>query len=365
MEINLILYFLVFLLFNLVGNRIIYQCSALSGLNEHCLNRWVDSYGNIRYDLHKCDINQYCQVLTRKYDDNSIGVCLNNFKWLYHGDKCTNNLECITLSCSNKKCSGFKLGSLCMPNKGQCENNLVCKRKIEPSSYDNHKTVYRCSNLSKIYEECETNLECDIRLVCTFALNINNITKENINTKKYCIERASLENGIITDEPMACKSGDLVYTEIFPGYNESLCVSKKKIIQDCNYNNKCIIEVDLGIFGKRNIEQNCLFTVKGNPLCPLYQKENAWNNYLEIFEKYYISLNIEKSIKENKTHIPIHKNTFNILYISKAFWLYNEWYYSLESDECINDFFFLNSYSTKLNVSFIFMIFLILIIIYL
>ena len=49
------------------------------------------------------------------------------------------------------------------------------------------------------------------------------------NTQKICINRSSIENGLPSSEPMACKSGDSMPIELFPNYTETICVSKINI----------------------------------------------------------------------------------------------------------------------------------------
>ena len=55
------------------------------------------------------------------------------------------------------------------------------------------------------------------------------------NSKKICINRASLENGIPTSEPMACKSGDTINLELFENYT----VVDYKLINSILGLNKC------------------------------------------------------------------------------------------------------------------------------
>lgn len=367
--------FLFLYLYQFAKNRIIYQCARNNGRYEQCLNKWIDPYGNIRIDLWKCPKNKICQLLSRKNDDNSIGVCSYNYKKLYHYDSCLYHTECSSLICSEGKCAGFIENDICNPGSFQCENNLVCRRRREFYPYKEGRDIYRCSNLSQYNETCENDNECDISLTCTnFDIinriqnaNISNITelKNEINSKNYilmknfsnkkCIGRASLENGLPTDNPMACKSGDTINFEIFPNYNETLCVSKKEIIEDCNEENICIIKINLGKFGDIDIKQDCVFTVRGNPICPLDQKEIAWKQYLEEYEKYYKMANV-KDNRQTKIHIPVYKNTFNILEVSQVFWNYRDWLFNIDSDDCSREFFFLRSKGKFLKFSVLFII---------
>ena len=373
MEIIFILLFSY--LYQFAKNRIIYQCARNYGRYEQCLNKWIDPYGNIRIDLWKCPKYKICQILSRKDEDNTIGVCSYNYKKLYHYDSCSYHTECSSLTCSEGKCTGFVENDLCIPGSFQCENNLVCKKRREFYPYQEVRDIYRCSNLSNYNETCENDNECDIRLVCVNydiinrikETKTNNITelKKEIDSEKYfllkknsdkkCIGRASLENGLPTENPMACQSGDTINIEIFPNYNESFCVSKKEIIEDCNEDNICIIKINLGIFGDIEIKQNCVFTVRGNPICPLDQKEIAWKKYLEIYEKYYRVANVKNNRQKN-IHIPVYKNTFNILEVSQVFWNYSDWIYNIDSDSCTKDFFFLRSKGKFVDFSILYII---------
>lgn len=354
-----IIFIFIFILYNYIENITIYQCSRYTGLLDQCLNKWIDAYGNTRIDLWSCPRNKFCQILSRKEDDNSIGVCTYNYKKKYDQDSCSYHSQCSSLVCSENKCVGLSQNELCRPGIFQCKNNLVCRKTIDLYPYKELKEIYKCSPISKKNEICDNDNECDIRLVCSNK-NITNIIgnmvtnniselKNNITFDEYisiknesnkiCIDRASLENGLPTNDAMACKSGDTINIEIFPNYTETFCASKKQIIQDCNEENICIIKANLGKFGDIEIEQQCFFNVRGNPLCPLNQKEIAWNNYLSTFEQYY-----GKSKDSNTNyHIPAHKYTLNILEISQSYWNYSEWIKFIEADSCTQEFFFLNN----------------------
>ena len=154
------------------------------------------------------------------------------------------------------------------------------------------------------------------------------------------MERAILDNGFPTSDPMICKSGDSINIEIFPNYNESICVSKKEIIRDCNDNNTCIIKVNFGKLNETEYEQNCLFSTRWNLFCPLDQKELAWYEYLENYQNYYETEVIKKN-KIEGMHFPVYKDTFNNYLISQYFWKYKEWQYNIEADSCTKEYFFL------------------------
>ena len=368
-------FLIIFILFKYIENITIYQCSRYSGMPDQCLNKWIDAYGNTRIDLWSCPTNKYCQILSRKEDDNSIGVCTYNYKKKYDQDSCSYHSQCSSLECSEGKCIGFSQDQLCRPGIFQCKNNLVCRKTVELLPYNETKEIYRCDQISKRNEICENDNECDIRLVC-FNQNIsniinntvtNNITelKNNINVDEYisikntnnkiCINRASLENGLPTNDPMACKSGDTINIEIFPNYTETFCSSKKQIIKDCNEENICTIEANLGKFGDIEIEQQCDYDVRGNPLCPLDQKEVAWKNYLSTFEQYFV-ISKDSSHSDSNYHIPAHKYTLNILEISQSYWQYSEWIYFIEADSCTQVFFFLRNNGKILYFSFLYIL---------
>lgn len=367
-----ILFFLILtILYKYIANLTIYQCSRYTGMPDQCLNKWIDSYGNTRMDLWKCPTNKYCQVLSRK-DDNSIGVCTYNYKKLYDQDACSFHAECASFNC-DKNCIGKNIDEFCQQGLFQCKNNLACRKIKEFYPYKEIREFYKCANLSKVNETCENDNECDIRLVCLNKKVIETINDTNINSldelnnsyskyfdnyisikndSKYniCIQRASLDNGLPASNPMACKSGDTMDIELFPNYTESLCISKKEIIKDCNEYNVCVIKANLGKFGDIEIEQNCIFTIRGNPLCPLNQKELAWKNYLSIYEEYYYKSGVEQK-RNSSIHIPAYKDTFNILEVSQAYWYYTEWLYSIGSDSCTRDFFFLRNIGIILKCS--------------
>ena len=369
----------LFLLFNYLykftKNRTIYQCARNNAKYNQCLNKWVDAFGNTRIDLWKCSKNKFCQILSRNEnkEEDSIGVCTYNYKKLYDQDSCSYHSECSSNLCSSGKCEGFYEYDFCHPGAFQCKNNLVCRKRKEYTIYSEKKDIYRCYNLSKFNETCENDYECDVRLSCVNKeiINIFNNTSINnlrdlkneifydeyISTKekndKICIPHSSLENGLPTDEPMVCESGDSINIEIFPNYNETLCVSKKEIIKDCNKENFCLIKANFGKFGDIVMKQDCFVTVRGNYYCPLNEKEKAWKNYLNKYEHYYNLANVDEK-RESKIHIPGYKYTFNIFEVSEAYWYYSNWNYSVDADSCTKEYFYLRSKGTILNFSLFF-----------
>ena len=362
-------------LYKYIKNSTIYQCSRYLGMKDQCYNKWVDIYGNTRIDLWICPQNKYCQILSRRENDNSIGVCVYNYRKLYDQDYCSYNSQCASFYCISGKCEGLEEDFLCKPGIFQCKNNLVCKKSLELFAYNEKKELYKCANLSQIDEMCDNSNECDIGLVCSnksIIDMINNLTFNNIselkekikyddyisNKKdkyKACIEKASLENGIPTEDSMACKSGDTINIEIAQNFSENVCASKKEIIKNCDENNICIIKVNLGKLGDFEIKQNCIFSVRGNPFCPLNQKEMAWKKYLEIYDEYYLKEEVETK-RETRIHIPAYKNTFNNLEVSEAYWRYSEWMYSIEADICTKEFFFLKNKVNKIKFSFLYIL---------
>ena len=364
----------IFSFFYCIKARIVYQCSRYAGMPEQCMNIWVDYYNNLMIDLWHCPMNKYCQVLEKNPgEEDTIGVCMYNHKKLYDQDECIKDAECASLNCVEHKCIGFKEGEYCTPNLNQCANDLVCKKTEEYLPYGEKRDVYKCTKLSKINETCETNDECDVQLICgnsSIYEIINLMNKNNIdditklkdiisleeyllyqnNSQKICINRSSIENGLPSSEPMACKSGDSMEIELFPNYTESICVSKLSIIKGCDQTYTCMIDINLGKYNKTNITQECMFSAIGNPFCPLNQKEKAWNNYLLIHEKYYTKNQKDKNQK--KYHFPVYKDTFNEFEVSQAYWSYQLWNRFIEADSCTRDFFFLKSSDNKINYNY-------------
>ena len=366
MRINFLI-FILSLIFHFINTKVMYQCASYQRMPDQCMSKWVDLYNNVMYDLWTCPTNKFCQILERNYGEkNSIGVCMHNYKKLYHNDICNKDSECVSLNCENNKCIGFKEGEYCTPNLFQCEDNLACKRSKELLPYGEEKEVFKCDKVSKINETCENNDECDVKLICAESYiydlinlmnkyNIDDITKLNEtitleeyissknNSQKICINRAFLENGYPTSDPMICESGDSMDIEIFPDYNESICVSKIEIIKECDKTEFCMISINLGKYIYANITQECMLSSLGNPFCPFKQKENAWKEYLEKYDNFYNETMKESNLFKKINHFPVYKDTFNDLEISKSFWSYKLWYHYIEADRCARDFFFLKS----------------------
>ena len=272
----------------------IYQCSNINLLSDQCMLNYTDKNGDTHILLKICPQNKICQP-TRDY---TMGFCIINIKEVFPGYECHFSSQCSTRRCSSNICQGFEENKYCNPNKMECNNNMNCRKIFEEYRY-----VYKCLNVSEELEKCESNNDCGLNMVCAsnidFNINNNNYL-DNIkdfiefgdylnlfDKNKLCINRASLKNGIITNEEMACQSGQLIPIEIFPGKQDYICGSKQKVIKDCDKFFKCIIEVDIGLYGKIELEQECIMSVIGNLICPLNQKEIAWKNYLSVHQKHY------------------------------------------------------------------------------
>lgn len=365
-----ILFLLTLIFLKYINSSIIYQCSRYQGIDGQCMNKWIDQYGNTRIDLWICPKDYFCQILSNDEYDQSIGVCAHNYKKLLDQDECTVNSQCASLHCDEEICSGFWEGQACHPGSFQCKNNLVCRKGYILYPYREYKEIYRCANLSNISESCNNDYECEIKLVCSnknisdyfeekniFELKNETNLEEYINIKKKsskkCINRASLENGYPTDNPMACKSGDVINYEIFSNYTETLCASKLRIINDCNESNFCTIEVNLGNYGNITMEQSCIYTTRGNPLCPLKEKEKAWNKYLSSYDELLESTMFFEEKRKTIIHIPKQKNDLGNNELSEAFFGYNKWEYVVDSDICTKTFFFPVNYLYNLNFSII------------
>ena len=360
-------------LFYLKTNSItIYQCANFDLLPQQCMLNWTDKNGNTHISLKTCSNTQIC----KSNKDYSMGFCMDNLKNVLPGESCNFKPECITNLCYESVCLGYVEHDYCNPKKKDCNPNLSCRL-----NYENRELAYRCANLSDIEEPCENNDHCELGLVCSLNKNLSelNLTSNsknvfineiknytsiieylNITNNKTCIRRASLKNGEISDEAMACKSGELIKVEIFPGVEELICGSKTKIIRDCDLTYKCMVEVDLGNFGKLKIEEECITSALGHLVCPLKEKEKAWKEYLDIYDKYIRKEDIFQKRKSHKIHIPYDKNTLKSTEISEYFWKYNEWFNNIEADECVKQYFFVNSKSYKINISkFLYFIFII------
>ena len=355
-----------FLYFINISSITIYECSKIELISEQCMLNWTDKNGNTHISLKTCPNTKICKTNR----DKSMGFCIDNLKTVFAGEQCNYISECITnILDSNHYCIGIGEHLYCNPKKKDCNPKLSCRLTER-----NKEIAYRCANLSKINETCEINDHCELRLVCAKNKNISelNITTNesyinisdipnyidkddylNLTYNKTCINRASLKNGELVDEAMACESGELIKINIFNDTEELICGSKEKIIKDCDLNKKCILQVDIGIFGKIPMEQECIFTALGNLVCPLNEKEKAWKKYLEKYEEILIKDEIieeeksEDSKKEisYKVHIPYYKDTLKNSELSEYFWKYNDWIHNIDADECVKQYFFVNNKS--------------------
>jgi hypothetical protein len=333
---------------------------------DQCMLNWTDKNGNTHISFKTCPEGQICQTL----EDKSMGFCYINIKTVYPGEKCYYISQCSSRKCINEYCLGFDFKEFCNPQKRECDQNLNCRKQYNESAYF-EKEIYRCSNLSNVGEECNENNDCELNLVCAWTKDLSkNIILNNTknftinNTQQYlsyeeylnltqyknktCIERASLQNGIISSEIMGCESGDMLEVELYEDVKVRMCVEREKILKDCNESHKCLVEVDLGFFGKLELEEECVDTNLGNLTCPLDQKEKAWKNYLEKYYKYIIKENLNKKRIKKEIHIPYDKDDLKNSELSEAYWRYYDWEHTLEADECVTEYYFINNKSQYL-----------------
>lgn len=328
----------------------VYHCSPMDFMYQQCMLNYTDKNGDTHILLKQCPENKICQP-TRDY---SMGFCIYNIKELSPGHKCYYFSQCSTRYCLNNICQGYSINKYCNHDKMECDNRLTCKKTLEERE---NRYVYKCQNVSELNEPCENNYECGFNLVCGYYQNLSGINTDknniefndiktyfnssdffNLTKNKYCMNISSIENGGISNEEMACESGQLIPIEITPEKIGYICGSKKQIIKNCNNYNKCIIEVDIGLENNIQIEQDCIFSNIGNLICPLDEKEKAWKNYLEKRK------NIFKQIKNKESlHIPYDKFTLQNNEVMEAYWEYYDWIHSIEGDECTKDYFFIKN----------------------
>ena len=337
-------------LFKYIISITVYQCSNMDFLPDQCMLNYTDNNGDTHILLKICPENTICQPNR----DFSMGFCVFNAKELPPSNKCYYSSQCSIRICT-ELCQGYYENRYCTPEKLVCNSGLNCRKTYEENRY-----VYKCLKVSELNEECENNYDCGFNLECAYNKKLNEIIDSNNNNINYndiynlmnspfylnlsknlnktCINRASLNNGEISNEQMACQSGELIPILNDPEKKGFICGSKKRIIKDCDKNNKCIVEVDLGLANNIEVEQDCLFSNLGNLICPLKQKEKAWKNYLDVFQRIY-----EKEKLGGKIHIPYNKYDLQNYDVTRAYWEYYDWIHSIEGDECSKEYFFMNN----------------------
>ena len=138
------------------------------------------------------------------------------------------NSECSSMKCIYNKYVGFSIGVFYNPDNLQNANNLICRSSKEILPYGEFTEVYICNNLSHVIETYDNNNECDLKLKCgnSYIYNLLDLIKSYniryiaqlknlINFEKYTlikkktskvyIERAFLDNGFPTSDPMISK----------------------------------------------------------------------------------------------------------------------------------------------------------------
>lgn len=161
-----------------------YKCNATtrypiySADPQKCAVKELDKLLNPTFKLTNCPTGQYCQF---NYSTN-ISYCVDSAartNYLFPGDSCARNENCVTKLCSSNVCAGLVKAALCTFDY-ECNPGLFCNK------------TKKCDDLREEGKPCGKDIgRCKNELTCNLGI---------------CAQMGSLDVGIPADNALACKS---------------------------------------------------------------------------------------------------------------------------------------------------------------
>ena len=332
-----------------------FKCSIKGMTDEKCfssIEEYIDGETKTTIYLSKCSKNKKCSQTTW---DPTIGVCLNNIRKSFGGEKCQSDADCFSQACdSHNYCQDKKINEQCS-NDMQCCKECVCIFDPSLGETINDKT---CRALVKLGDKCildETDKSglhsnCPIFSICTNFLS----TPDSING--VCVEQNSLEIGINATNFHACKGNNIILLK--DGYYVCSNISSKSINCEIarDQSTECINEIIVRK-GQEIDSNEKLIQSQGICRCDIDGKKHCQVIGGPYFD-YYINL-IRKKISKGDIipqnfHVASFRETFNDYEITEAYFNYK--YDGTKTDSCAKKYFienlliaFENEYFHKFN----------------
>lgn len=338
------LYFLIILLDNIYYiffrqiNCPIFKCSMKGMTDNKCfssIEEYTDGETKSTIYLSQCSKDEKCSQISW---DPTIGICSNNIRKSFGGEKCQSDADCYSQACdSHNFCQDKKINEKCS-NDRQCCKECVCIFDPTNGETANEKT---CRPLVKLGDKCildETDKSglhsnCPIFSVCT------NFFSNPDATNGICVEQNSLEIGTNATNFHACKGNNIIL--LIDGYY--VCSNISTTAQSCeiarDQSTECTNEII--VKAGQEIEPNeKIIQSQGICRCDIDGKKHCQIIGGAQFD-YYINL-IRKKIKEGNIipqnfHVSAFRETFNDYEITEAFFNYK--YDGTKADLCTKKYF--------------------------
>ena len=333
----------------------IFKCSMKGMTDNKCfssIEEYIDGEQKTTIYLNQCSKNEKCSQTSW---DPSIGICSDNIRKSFGGEKCQSDADCYSQACdSHNFCQDKKVNEKCSNDK-QCCKECVCI--FDPSIGETSKDK-TCRALVKLGDKCildETeksglHSNCPIFSVCSNNLS----TPDAING--ICVEQNSLEIGENATNFHACKGNNIIL--LAEGYY--VCSNISTIAQSCEIARDQSTECINDIIVKKGQEidpYEKLVQSQGICRCDVDGKKHCQVITGPQFD-YYINL-IRKKINDGRIipknfHVSAFRETFNDYDITEAFFNYK--YDGTKADLCSKKYFidnlllaFENDYFYKIN----------------
>ena len=203
----------VYLLFSLIVFSFqrddIYMCHDDAFIDEQCMKK--EKIGsNTFYWLRKCKGSKVCVDLP--YYGGITGSCIIKVRSHYDGESCANGNKCTSGVCDGTKCIGKDQGLQCEPGLGQCKKGLLCRKVSSTSSiYTCEAPVQpgqKCGKLGGYNPNVDTiygPLLDPANNVCTLGYTCDILESDN----GICVRIGSMTvtTGTSVNNPLACETG--------------------------------------------------------------------------------------------------------------------------------------------------------------
>lgn len=316
----------------------VFKCSMRGMTDNKCFSSIEDYFDGelktLNY-LSQCSQKEKCSQTSW---DPSIGICTNNIRKSFGGEKCQSDADCYSQLCdSHNYCQDKKINEKCSNDK-QCCKECVCIFDPSIGETANDKT---CRALVKLGEKCildETDKSglhsnCPIFSVCS------NYDSTPDAKNGVCVQQNSLEIGTNATNFHACKGNNIIL--LADGYY--VCSNISTIAKSCDIARDQSTECINDIIVKKGQEIDphekliqsqgiCRCDVDGRKHCQIIGGAQ-FDYYINLIRR---KLNNRNIIPSN-FHVSAFRETFNDYEITEAFFNYK--YDGTKADLCTKKYF--------------------------
>ena len=315
-----------------------FKCSMKGMTDNKCFSS-IEEYndGELKSTIYlsKCKNEEKCSQTSW---DPSIGICSNNIRKSFGGEKCQSDADCYSQACdSHNFCQDKKVNEKCSNDK-QCCKECVCIFDPTNGETANEKI---CRPLVKLGDKCildesdksGLHSNCPIFSVCT---NFDSIPEAK---NGVCVEQNSLEIGENSTNFHACKGNNIIL--LADGYY--VCSNITSTAQSCeiarDQSTECINDIIVKN-GQEIDPYEKIIQSQGICRCDIDGEKHCHVIGGAQFD-YYINL-IRKKIKDKNIipqnfHVSAFRETFNDYEITEAYFNYK--YDGTKVDLCTKKYF--------------------------